>query len=52
MFEPFAIEIYRRYQRGETIQQLATSLGIPPERVEIRIRVAQQYLTRDDRRAA
>jgi len=41
MSEPFAIEVYRRYLRGETIQQLASTLGIPADRIEIRIRVAE-----------
>jgi hypothetical protein len=44
MFEPFALEIYRRYQNGETVQQLAASLNIPADRIEKRIRAAATYL--------
>ena len=44
MFEPFAVEIYRRFLTGETVQQLATSLDIPADRVEKRIRAAARYL--------
>ena len=47
MSEPFAIEVYRRYLRGETIQQLASILGIPAARIEIRMRVAAEYLGRN-----
>jgi DNA-directed RNA polymerase specialized sigma24 family protein len=52
MFEPFAVELYRRFLNGETVQQLAASLGIPADRVEIRIRAASRYLIRVHRRAA
>ncbi len=51
MPEPFAIQIYRRYASGETIEYIAEELGIPVERVEIRIRAAVLYLERQ-RRAA
>jgi DNA-directed RNA polymerase specialized sigma24 family protein len=44
MSEPFAVEIYRRYLAGETVQQLAVTLEIPPERIETRLRAAAEYL--------
>jgi DNA-directed RNA polymerase specialized sigma24 family protein len=52
MFEPFAVEIYRRFLRGETIRQLAARLDIPADRVETRIRVAARYLGEQYKRAA
>jgi hypothetical protein len=41
--EPFAIQIYRRFLDGETIAGLALELGIPVDRVEIRIRAAALF---------
>ncbi len=54
MSEPFAVQIYRRYLNGESIQQLADRLEIPVDRVETRIRAAAEYLRRNghSRRAA
>jgi DNA-directed RNA polymerase specialized sigma24 family protein len=52
MFEPFAVEIYRRFLNGETVQQLAARLDIPADRVEKRIRVAALYLERRRKLAA
>jgi hypothetical protein len=46
MKEPFAVLLYRRYEAGETVQQLAEELGIPGERVEQRIRAAVLYTER------
>ena len=52
MFTPFAVEIYRRYLNGETIEELSRELGIPRERIEDRIRAAEAYVTRLARVAA
>ncbi len=52
MFEPFAIHIYRRHLRGETVEQLSADLGIAPERIRIRLRAAAEYLARHSRNAA
>lgn len=41
--EPFAIQIYRRFLGGESIAGLARELGIPHDRIEIRIRAAAIY---------
>jgi len=52
MFTPFALEVYRRYLNGETIGELSAELGIPPERLEDRIRAAEAYLARRGAAAA
>lgn len=44
MFEPFALEIYRRYIAGESVHQLSAALGIPADRVETRVRAAAAYI--------
>ncbi len=44
MLVPFALEVRRRYLRGETIEQLSAELGIPPDRIERRLRVAEAYV--------
>ncbi len=41
--EAFAFHVYRRYLRGETPQQLSTEVGIPLDRIERRLRVAERY---------
>lgn len=41
--EPFAFQIYRRFLAGETIGGLSEDLGIPPDRIEMRIRAAAVY---------
>jgi DNA-directed RNA polymerase specialized sigma24 family protein len=46
MTEPFAVIVYRRYLRGESIEELAVSLGIPADRIVTRIHAAEEYLTR------
>ena len=44
MFESFAVELYRRFLRGETVRQLAVILDIPADRVATRIHAAARYL--------
>lgn len=51
-FEPFAVEIYRRFKNGETVQQLAANLDIPADRIEKRIRAAVIYLNSRSKLAA
>jgi hypothetical protein len=41
--EPFAIQICRRFLRGETVAQLEQDLSIPAERIEMRIRAAVNF---------
>lgn len=41
--EPFALQLYRRFLNGESMTALALDLGIPLERVELRIRAAARY---------
>jgi DNA-directed RNA polymerase specialized sigma24 family protein len=52
MFEPFAVEVYRRYLNGETVEQLAAHLEIPSERIEMRIQAAARFLRQSHRYAA
>jgi len=51
MFTPFAVEVYRRFLRGETVQELSRELGIPEERIEDRIRAAEAYIARQAKAA-
>ena len=44
MIKPFALELHRRFTSGESAEQLSTELGIPLERIEMRLRVAALYL--------
>ncbi|MFB3827944.1 MAG: hypothetical protein ACE15B_14325 [Bryobacteraceae bacterium] len=44
--KPFAMELYERYARGESVERLAAALNIPAERIAIRIRAAEMYLQR------
>ena len=44
MLVPFALEVRRRYLRGETIGQLSVELGIPADRIEQRLRAAAAYM--------
>ena len=41
--EPFAIQIYRRFLNGESIAAIALELGIPADRIEVRIRAAARF---------
>jgi hypothetical protein len=52
MVEPFALQIYRRFLRGESVQRLALALGIPADRIAQRLRAAQLYYERQRRPAA
>lgn len=44
MNHPFAVEVYERFLKGESIRQLADELQIPADRVEQRLRAAALYL--------
>jgi hypothetical protein len=48
--EPFALNLYRRFLEGETVQQLAAGLSIPEERVAQRIRAAASFYERQKTR--
>jgi hypothetical protein len=52
MNEPFAVEIYRRYLNGETVEALSADLEIPAERIVERLRAAAAYTLRLEQRAA
>ena len=42
--EAFALQVYRRFVKGETIACLSRDLGIPADRIETRIRAAARFL--------
>ncbi len=52
MLEPFAIQIYRKYLEGATVEKLAAEYGISAERIEVRLRAAADYLSRRFKTAA
>ncbi len=52
MFEPFAVQLYRRYLSGESVEELSAELGIPEDRIVRRLEVAEAYLARKDSLAA
>ena len=52
MFEPLAVELYRRFLEGETVWQLAVRLDIPADRVATRVQAAARYLEGMRKRAA
>jgi hypothetical protein len=45
-FEPFALQLYRRFLGGYTIEELSGEFGIPPERIAMRIRAAEAHTAR------
>jgi hypothetical protein len=44
VFEPFAVQLFRRFRAGSTISDLASETGIPQDRIETRLRAACGYL--------
>ena len=50
--KPFAVQLYDRFLRGETVEQLAAAFEIPVERVAARIRAAESYTRQFHRNAA
>ncbi len=50
--KPFAIQLWERFIRGETIEQLAAALDIPVERIAARIRAAEAYIRQQGQKAA
>jgi DNA-directed RNA polymerase specialized sigma24 family protein len=44
MKHPFAVEIFERFLKGESIRELADELQIPADRVELRLRAAALYM--------
>ncbi len=40
VMEALAFQVYRRFLGGETVDQLAKALDLPPQRIEKRLRVA------------
>ena len=44
MSEQLALQLYRRMVAGETQQQIAEDLGIPLERIQLRLRAAARHM--------
>ena len=42
--EPFALGLLKEYRRGKTVEALSREMGIPAERIEMRLKVAAAYL--------
>ena len=43
---PFALQLLEEHWNGKTVEQLSREKDIPPERIEIRLRAATDYLQR------
>ena len=41
MCEPFCVQLYRRFMEGVPPERLATELGIPLDRIQMRITAVQ-----------
>jgi DNA-directed RNA polymerase specialized sigma24 family protein len=52
MLTPFALDVYRRYLDGESVAELSRELGIPSDRIETRLRAAEAYVARHERKVA
>ncbi len=50
--KPFALQIYERYLKGETVERLSAEWQIPIERILQRIRAAAAYTARRRKLAA
>lgn len=46
--EPFALQLFRKFKSGESVEVLASCLGIPEQRVRQRLRVASLYHARQN----
>jgi len=44
MFKPFAVELYEQHRMGASVEELAAQTGISRERIEQRIRAAEEFL--------
>jgi DNA-directed RNA polymerase specialized sigma24 family protein len=52
MLTPFALELYYRYLKGASVEELSRELAIPVERIEQRLRAADEYIKRRKQPAA
>ena len=50
--KPFAVQLYERLTKGESIEQLAVALNIPVERIAARIRAAEDYIRQQSQKVA
>jgi hypothetical protein len=44
MVTPFAVEVYRAYLTGKSVEQLSRELHIPLPRIQSRVKAAIAYL--------
>ena len=44
MKQPFAVEVFEHFLKGESIREMADELQIPADRLELRLRAAALYL--------
>ena len=44
LVEPFALSLLKEYQRGKSVESLSREMGIPAERIKMRLKVATAYL--------
>jgi hypothetical protein len=50
--EPFAFSIYREHLAGKSIEQLSLELGIPRERIAVRLQAVRHHLMAGPRSSA
>ena len=44
--KPLALKLLEQHRKGKTVEQLSREMGIPSERIEMRLRAATAYLQR------
>ena len=44
--KPFALQLLEHHRNGKTVEQLSREMGIPSERIEMRLNAATAYLQR------
>ena len=44
--KPLALQLLEQHRNGKTVEQLSREMGIPTERIEIRLKAATAYLRR------
>ncbi len=44
MSEALALQLYRRFVDGESVDAIAKDLGVPADRIHLRLRAAAVYL--------
>ena len=44
--KPFALQLLEQHRNGKTVEQLSREMGIPSERIEMRLNAATAHLQR------